>query len=109
MTSGQIALHYEDYVLSMQYFNQIISLRPYLYQPWQYRAIAKYYLDDYVGAEEDAAEAIKLNPYIEDIYDLRAISRIRQISFKRLLLIIIALLSLIHVTETIGTTAPLVG
>ena len=50
MTSGQIALHYEDYVLSMQYFNQIISLKPYLYQPWQYRAIAKYYLDDYVGA-----------------------------------------------------------
>ncbi|MBF1568123.1 MAG: tetratricopeptide repeat protein [Prevotella shahii] len=82
MTSGQIALHYEDYVLSMQYFNQIISLRPYLYQPWQYRAIAKYYLDDYVGAEEDAAEAIKLNPYIEDIYDLRAISRIRQNKFQ---------------------------
>ena len=82
MTSGQIALHYEDYVLSMQYFNQIISLRPYLYQPWQYRAIAKYYLDDYVGAEEDAGEAISLNPYIEDIYDLRAISRIRQSKYQ---------------------------
>lgn len=78
MTSGQIALHYEDYVLSMQYFNQIIALKPYLYQPWQYRAIAKFYLDDYVGAEEDANEAIALNPYIEDIYDLRAIARIRQ-------------------------------
>ena len=82
MTSGQIALHYEDYVLSMQYFNQIISLRPSLYQPWQYRAVAKYYLDDYVGAEEDAGEAISLNPYIEDIYDLRAISRIRQSKFQ---------------------------
>ena len=83
MTSGQIALHYEDYVLSMQYFNQVISLKPYLYQAWQYRSIAKFYLDDYVGAEEDANEAISLNPYVEEIYDLRAISRIRQKKFDK--------------------------
>ena len=31
MTSGEIALHYEDYVLSIQYFNKVISLKPYLY------------------------------------------------------------------------------
>ena len=78
LTSGQIALHYEDYVLSIQYFNQVISLKPFLYQPWQYRGVAKFYLDDYVGAEADATEAIKLNPYIHGLYDLRAISRIRQ-------------------------------
>ena len=34
ITSGEIALHYEDYVLSIQYFNQVIALKPYLYQPW---------------------------------------------------------------------------
>ncbi len=82
VTSGQIALHYEDYVLSMQYFNQVIALKPYLYKPWQYRAIAKFYLDDYIGAEADATEAIALNPYIEEVYDLRAISRIRQKKFE---------------------------
>ena len=27
MTSGEIALHYEDYVLSIQYFNQVISFK----------------------------------------------------------------------------------
>lgn len=78
LTSGEIALHYEDYVLSIQYFNQIISLRPHLYQPWQFRGVAKFYLEDFVGAEADATEAIRLNPYIDAIYDLRAISRIRQ-------------------------------
>ncbi len=78
MTSGQIALHHEDYVLSIQYFNQVILLKPYLYQPWQLRAAAKFYLDDFMGAEADATEAIKLNPYLEMLYDLRAISRIRQ-------------------------------
>lgn len=78
LISGEIALHYEDYVLSIQYFNQIISLRPQLYKPWQLRGAAKFYLEDFAGAEDDATEAIKLNPYIDIIYDLRAISRIRQ-------------------------------
>ena len=40
--------------------------------------MAKFNLDDFVGAEGDANEALKLNPYINDIYDLRAITRIRQ-------------------------------
>lgn len=82
MISGEIALHYEDYVLSIQYFNQVISQKPYLYQPWQYRAIAKYYLDDYTGSEADATEALERNPYVEGLYDLRAIDRIRQKRFE---------------------------
>ncbi len=78
LVSGEVALHYEDYVLSIQYFNQIISLRPHMYRPWYMRGVAKFYLEDFSGAEADATEAIKLNPYIDLIYDLRAITRIRQ-------------------------------
>ncbi len=77
LTSGEVALHYEDYVLSIQYFNQIIALRPHMYQPWHLRGAAKFYLEDFAGAEEDATQAISLNPYVDAIYDLRAISRIR--------------------------------
>ena len=75
---GRSALYYEDYVLSIQYFNQVINVKPYLYEPWFYRAVAKYYLDDYVGAEKDCSEAISLNPYITDIYELRGLCNIRQ-------------------------------
>lgn len=78
LLSGRVALHYEDYVLSIQYFNQAISQKPFLWEPWQLRAIAKYYLDDWQGAEMDASEAISRNPYITSLYDLRGISRIRQ-------------------------------
>ncbi len=78
LTSGEVALHYEDYVLSIQYFNQIIALRPHMYQPWHLRGAAKFYLEDFSGAEEDATQAIYLNPYVDMIYDLRAIARIRQ-------------------------------
>ena len=59
ITSGEIALHYEDYVPAIQYFNRVIALKPHLYVPWYDRAIAKYYLDDNVGAESDITEAIK--------------------------------------------------
>lgn len=78
LTSGRIALHYEDYVLSIQYFNQAINQKPYLWEPWELRAIAKYYLDDWQGAADDASQAIKLNPYITNLYDLRGITYIRQ-------------------------------
>ena len=76
--SGRSALYYEDYVLAIQYFNRAISSKPYLYEPWYYRAVAKYYLDDFVGAEVDCSEAINLNPYVTGIYELRGLCRIRE-------------------------------
>lgn len=78
IVTGKVAMHYEDYVLSIQYFNQAINQKPYLWEPWQLRAISKYYLEDWVGAEADASKAIELNPYITSLYDLRGISRIHQ-------------------------------
>ena len=64
ITSGEIALHYEDYVLSIQYFNHAIALKPYLYQPWQYRGAAKFYLDDFTGAESDANRGNQTESFI---------------------------------------------
>ncbi len=78
LTIGRAALYYEDYVLSMQYFNQAISAKPYLYEPWFFRGVAKYYLDDYAGAERDCSEALKRNPYVVSIYELRGMSFIQQ-------------------------------
>jgi len=75
---GRSALYYEDYVLSMQYFNQAIYAKPYLYEPWFFRGVAKYYLDDFAGAEQDCTEALKRNPYVVSIYELRGLSRIQQ-------------------------------
>ena len=82
LNAGRGALYYEDYVLSMQYFNQVITAKPYLYEPWFYRAVAKYHLDDFQGAEADCSEAINLNPYISGIYDLRGVCRIRMKKYR---------------------------
>ena len=74
---GRSALYFEDYVLSIQYFNQAISAKPYLYEPWFLRGVAKYYLDDFAGAEYDCTMAIERNPYVTNCYELRGLSRIR--------------------------------
>lgn len=78
---GRSALYYEDYVLSIQYFNQAIQAKAYLYEPWYYRAAAKYYLEDFRGAESDCSEAISRNPYVTGIYELRGLCRIQQKHF----------------------------
>ena len=78
MRIGQNALYFEDYMLSIQYFNQVIQAKPYLAQPYFLRAIAKFNLDDYRGAEEDAGIAISHNPFITDAYEVRGVARQNQ-------------------------------
>lgn len=78
MTIGRNALYFEDYVLSIQYFNQVIGAKPYLHEPYFYRGVAKLYLEDYVGAESDCSAAISLNPFVVDSYQVRGLARINQ-------------------------------
>jgi tetratricopeptide (TPR) repeat protein len=73
---GRNALYYEDYVLAIQYFNQVISAKPWLYEPYFYRGLSKYYLDDYLGGEADCSEAINRNPFVPNIYEVRGLCRI---------------------------------
>lgn len=60
---GRNALYFEDYVLSIQYFNQVIKLKPYLYEPYLLRAIAKIQLQDYTGALTDCNNSLERNPF----------------------------------------------
>lgn len=68
---GRNALYFEDYVLSIQYFNQVIHLKPYLSEPYFYRAIAKIQLEDYHGALRDCNSAIERNPFSPGCYYAR--------------------------------------
>ncbi len=76
MIIGRNALSYDDYALSIQYFSQVISAKPYLYEPYFFRGLAKFYLEDYTGAEVDCSKAILLNPYYANSYEVRGLSRI---------------------------------
>lgn len=72
---GQNAIYFKDYVLAIQYFNSAIQSAPYLAEPYYYRGLSKYSLDDYLGAEADSSAAIERNPFLVGSYYLRAISR----------------------------------
>lgn len=68
---GRNALYFEDYILSIQYFNQVIRLKPYLAEPYFFRAIAKIQLEDYQGALSDCSAAIERNPFSPGYYYAR--------------------------------------
>lgn len=77
MTIARNALYFEDYVLSIQYFNQVINAKPYLFEPYFYRGLAKINLEDYQGAEADCSEALQRNPFVVGAYQIRGLARIR--------------------------------
>lgn len=75
MRVGQNALYFEDYLLSIQYFNQVIQAKPYLAKPYFLRSVAKINLEDYAGAEADASKALELNPFLTDAWEARGVAR----------------------------------
>jgi len=75
LTIGKNAFYFEDYILSIQYFNQVIKAKPYLAEPYLYRAMAKLNLDDYTGAESDLTLCIDRNPFLIYAYMYRGIAR----------------------------------
>lgn len=75
LTIGRNVLAMDDYMLAIQYFNQAIKAKPYLADPYFFRALAKLSLEDYKGAELDCNEAIKRNKYKAEAYKLRGFAR----------------------------------
>ncbi len=71
MAIGEKALSLHNYVLSIQYFNQIIKTKPYLAEPYMHRANAKILLGDIQGADEDCTKSIEINPFLPRAYFLR--------------------------------------
>lgn len=76
MIMGRSALYYEDYVLAIQRFNRVVASKPYLAQPYFFRALAKFYLEDFIGANLDCSDNIRLAPYEPQGYLLRGLSRV---------------------------------
>jgi len=75
MNIGRNALYFEDYILSIQYFNEVVKAKPYLAEPYLYRALAKLNLDDCKGAEKDLTLCIERNPFLVFAYLYRGIAR----------------------------------
>ncbi|MCM1290361.1 MAG: tetratricopeptide repeat protein [Prevotella sp.] len=75
MNIGRNILSMDDYMLAIQYFNQAIKAKPYLSDPYYYRALAKLNLEDYIGVEQDCSMAIERNKFKTEAYKLRGFAR----------------------------------
>ncbi len=82
MSVARTALYFEDYVLSIQYFNQVINAKPYLAEPYFYRAVAKLSLEDFHGSEQDCSLALDRNPFLVNAYQVRGLSRVYQSKYE---------------------------
>lgn len=72
---GRNVLSMDDYMLAIQYFNQAIKAKPYLAEPYFFRALAKLQLEDYRGAEQDCGLSMERNRFRVDTYRLRGFTR----------------------------------
>lgn len=71
VVSGREALENNDYMKAIQYFNLAIQSKPEQAQPYLYRSIVRFVLEDYLGAERDVTRAIELNPFLNEVYEVR--------------------------------------
>ncbi|MFU8844858.1 MAG: tetratricopeptide repeat protein [Bacteroidales bacterium] len=81
MQFGRDELSKGRYHEAIGHMNNAIRHRPASFEGWYFRGIAKYFLDDLYGAEQDLTESMKFDPFNSEIYHLRAIVRSRQYNF----------------------------
>jgi tetratricopeptide (TPR) repeat protein len=70
-----------DYINAIQTCNDIIVLKPFLYEPYYFRGVSKFYLEDFHGAETDLSTAIEIKPNSPRALHYRALSRERIFDF----------------------------
>lgn len=73
---GRNVLSMEEYMLAIQYFNQAIKAKPFLSEPYFFRALAKMNLEDYQGAETDCTLSLERKKYNTEAYKLRGFCRL---------------------------------
>lgn len=75
--TGRQCLIDKKYAESLDYFNVLIKTDKTLHEAFFLRGIAKYNLEDLIGANQDFSEAIRINPVYTQAYHYRAITLAR--------------------------------
>mgnify|MGYP004446856397 FL=1 len=82
MVMGRYALSSEDYVLAIQRFNRVLASKPFMPEAYFFRGLAKFYLEDYHGADADCTHSIERSPYDPNGYVLRGLCRVHMSHFE---------------------------
>lgn len=71
----------DKYTEAIELLNSVIQVQPDLHDPYFLRAISKYNLGDYKGAEMDLTKALEIKPNFPDALLYRGVSRERMMNF----------------------------
>ncbi|MDR0295845.1 MAG: tetratricopeptide repeat protein [Prevotellaceae bacterium] len=74
---GRQALMDSKYPQAINVFNLLIKTDSTLYEAYLFRGIAKYNLNDFIGAQVDFSKAVQINPVYTPAYHYRAITHSR--------------------------------
>jgi len=72
--TGRSRLYFGNYIGSIESFNMIIKMKPYLPEPYFYRGIAKLELNDFRGAKKDLDKALEIKPFYPEALMYRGIA-----------------------------------
>ncbi len=81
MHAGRYELSQANYAESIKKFNIVITYKPDLFEPYFLRGIAKLYLGDYKGADQDLSTAVTIHPLYSHAYHYRAIARAQMYNY----------------------------
>lgn len=81
MHSGRYELSQANYAESIKKFNIVITYKPDLFEPYFLRGIAKLYLGDYKGADQDLSMAVTIHPLYSHAFHYRAIARAQMYNY----------------------------
>ncbi len=74
MRVGRTRVQVGNYVGAIESFNIVIKFKPYLYEAYFYRGIAKHNLEDFRGSVEDYNKAIEIKPFYPEAYMNRGLA-----------------------------------
>ena len=75
-----------NYINAIKIANEIVIIKPYLYEPFFLRGVSKFYLEDFYGALSDLDKSIELKANSPRAYHYRALTKERMSDFDGALL-----------------------
>ncbi len=80
---GRFEFGKERYTEAIKLLNYALEFDNDIPDAWFFRGMSKYYIGDYVGAENDLTQCIDLSPYHKDAILYRAVIRNRLLNFEQ--------------------------
>lgn len=78
---GKQAIVNNQYPDAIELLSEVIQVRPEMHEPYFLRAIAKYNLGDFKGAETDLTRSLDIKPNFPDALMYRGVTRQRMLNF----------------------------